>query len=86
MELGHLDKHSPTTQERKTQQGKNLYIFRLETIKNFILNGKFYPQMTTIKTFGLRTRSVPARLEAQVKLRARKIGRDKLTCPECSSL
>ena len=41
MELGHFDKHSSTTQERKTPQGKNFWFFRLETLKNFILNENF---------------------------------------------
>ena len=34
LELGHFDKHSPTTQERKAPQGKNIRFFRLETLKN----------------------------------------------------
>ena len=33
LELGHLDKHSLTTQERKAPQGKNLHFFCLETLK-----------------------------------------------------
>ena len=42
LELGHFDKHSPTTQERKAPQGKNLRFFRLETLKIFILSEKIY--------------------------------------------
>ena len=38
-----LDKHLPTTWERKTPQGKNLRLFRRKILKNFILNDKFYP-------------------------------------------
>ena len=37
MELGYFDKHSPTTQEIKVTQGKNLRFFCLETLKNCIL-------------------------------------------------
>ena len=40
---GHLDKHLPTTRERQVPQWKNLPFFRLETIKNYILNEKLYP-------------------------------------------
>ena len=47
--IGHFDKHSPTTRERKTPQGKNLRFFRLEPVKNCILNEKLYPQITTIR-------------------------------------
>ena len=36
-----FDKHSPTTRERKVPQGKNIRFFRLDTLKNFILNEKF---------------------------------------------
>ena len=42
-ELGHFDKHSPTTRERKAPQAKNLQVFPLETLKNLILNEKLYP-------------------------------------------
>ena len=38
MELGHVDKRSPTVRERKVPQGKNILFFRLETLKNLILN------------------------------------------------
>ena len=51
LELGHLHKDSPTTQERKVPQGKNHQFFCLETLKNCILSEKFYPQMTTIRAF-----------------------------------
>ena len=51
MELGNLQKDSPTTQERQTPQGKNHQFFCLETLKNCILNEEFYPQMTTIRAF-----------------------------------
>ena len=54
MELGHVAKHSPTTRERKASQGKDLRFFRLETLKNFVLNEKCYAQMTTIKIFFLQ--------------------------------
>ena len=40
--LGHLDKYSLTTQERKVLQGKKSTVFCIETLKNFILNEKFY--------------------------------------------
>ena len=46
MELGHLDKHSLTTQERKAPQGKNLQFFCLETLKSghfFLKLGQFFP-------------------------------------------
>ena len=36
-ELGHFDKHSSTTRERKVPQGKNIRAFRLETLKNVFL-------------------------------------------------
>ena len=58
LELGHFDKHSPTTQERKAPQGKNIRFFRLETLKNCILNenfthrwpqlGHFFPQIMAL--------------------------------------
>ena len=38
LELGHFDKQSSTTRERKALQGKNLRFFLLETLKNFTLN------------------------------------------------
>ena len=46
MELGHLDKHSLTTQERKAPQGKNLHFFCLETLKSghfFLKLVQFFP-------------------------------------------
>ena len=56
--IRHFDKHSPTTQERKAPQGKNLRFFRLETLKNCILNenfthrwpqsGHFFPQIRAL--------------------------------------
>ena len=51
MELRHFDKHSPAKRERKALQGKNFLLFRLETLTNFILNEKLFPQMTTIRAF-----------------------------------
>ena len=51
LEFWLFDEHSPTAQERKAPQGKNIRFFHLETLKNCILNGKYYPQMTTIRTF-----------------------------------
>ena len=57
MELGHSDKHSPIARERKSQ-GKNLRVFCLETLKNFILNDKFYQEMTTIRAFFLQIRAL----------------------------
>ena len=42
-ELGHFDKHSPTTWETKAPQGKIYGFFCQETLKNFILNEKFHP-------------------------------------------
>ena len=48
LELGHLDKHSTTTQEKKAPHGKNHGFFCLESLKNCILNEKSYPQMITI--------------------------------------
>ena len=47
LELGHFDKHSPTVQE-KSLAGKKYAFFCLETLKNFILNDKFYLKMTTV--------------------------------------
>ena len=58
LELGHFDKHSPTTGERKVPQWKNLRFFRLETLKNCILNETFYPLMTTIRAFFLHIRAL----------------------------
>ena len=43
MELGHLHKDSPTTQERKARQRKNHHFFCLETHKKGILNEKILP-------------------------------------------
>ena len=57
LEMGHFDKHSPKTRERKAPQVKNLRLFRWETLENFILNEKFYPQMTTIRAFFLQIRT-----------------------------
>ena len=52
-ELGHFDKHQPPTRERKGQHFSpgNYY-------KNFILNEKFYQQMTTIRAFFLQIRTL----------------------------
>ena len=41
--LGHFDKDSSTARARKDPQGKNIRFFRLETLKNCILNEEFYP-------------------------------------------
>ena len=67
-ELGHFDKHSRTTPERKARQGKNLRVFPLETLKNFILIEKLYPQMTTIRAFFLQL----GRFFSNFRKRARK--------------
>ena len=45
LELGHLVNNSPTTRERKAPQGENLWVFCPETLKNFIVNDKFYSYM-----------------------------------------
>ena len=37
----HFNKHSPTRQDRKAPQGKNLLFFCLETLKKCVLNEKF---------------------------------------------
>ena len=44
MELGHLDKHALTTQERKAPQGKNLQFFCLENSKI----RAFFPQIRAV--------------------------------------
>ena len=41
LELKHFNKHSHTIQERKAPPGKNLRFFRLESLKNSILNENF---------------------------------------------
>ena len=56
--LGHLDKHSPTTQEWKAPQGKIIWFFDWKLLKNFILNEKFYLLMTTIRTSFLQIRAL----------------------------
>ena len=56
--LGHFDKHSPTTRERKAPQGKNPQVFPLETLENFILSEKLYPLMTTFRAFFLQIRAL----------------------------
>ena len=38
LELGHFDKHSPTTWEKKARREKIFNFFCLETLKTFILN------------------------------------------------
>ena len=58
MKLGHFDKHSPIARERKAPQDQNLRVFCLETLKNFILNDKFYLKMTTIRAFFLQIRAL----------------------------
>ena len=58
LKLGHFDKHSPTTLERKAPRGKNISLFYLETLKNVILNEKFYPYITTIRAFFLQIRAL----------------------------
>ena len=51
MELGHFDKHSSTTQERKAPQAKSLPFFRPETL-NFThrwpQSGHFFPQISAL--------------------------------------
>ena len=37
---------------------KNISFFYLETLKNVILNKKFYPQITTIRAFFLQIRTL----------------------------
>ena len=44
-------KHLPTTTRKNGPAGKNSLFFCLETLKNCILNEKYYPQMTTIRAF-----------------------------------
>ena len=58
LENGHFDKHSPIARERKAPQGKNLRVFCLETLKNVILNDKFYLKMTIIREFFLQIRAL----------------------------
>ena len=58
MELGHFDKHLPIARERKAPQDQNHRVFCLETIKNFILNDKFYLKMTTIRAVFLQIRAL----------------------------
>ena len=58
MELGHFNKHAPIARERKAPQDKNLRVFCLGTLKNFILNDKFYLKMTTIRAFFLEIRAL----------------------------
>ena len=58
LELGHLDKHSPTTQEKKAPQGKDHQFFCQKTLNIFILNEKFYPKMITIRAFFLQIRAL----------------------------
>ena len=58
LELGHFDKHSPIARERKAPQCKNLRVFCLEILKNFILNDKFYLKMTTIRAFFLQIKAL----------------------------
>ena len=41
---------------KKGPAGKNLRDFPLETLKNFILNEKLYPSMTTIRAFFLQVK------------------------------
>ena len=38
--------------------GKNIRVFPLETLKNFILNEPFYPYMTSIRVFFLQIRKI----------------------------
>ena len=47
-----------TKKKKKTPQGKNSRFFHLETLKIFILNDKFYLQMTTIRAFFLQIRAL----------------------------
>ena len=47
LELGNFNKHSPTTQERKALQWKNIRFFRLENLKHFIVNDKSGFDLTT---------------------------------------
>ena len=51
LKLGQFDNDLPTTRTRKAPLGKNIPLFCLEALKNCILNGTFYPKMTTIKAF-----------------------------------
>ena len=66
MELGHFDKHSLVARERKAPQSKNRRVFCLETLKNFILNDKFYLKMTTIRAFFLQIRALFSSFQKKV--------------------
>ena len=44
------------TQEKEAPQGNILEIFLLNTLKNYILNGKFNPKMGTIRAFFFQNR------------------------------
>ena len=45
-------------EKERSRKDKNFRIFCLETLKKFILNEKFYPQMTTISAFFLQIRAL----------------------------
>ena len=47
-----------STRKKISAQGKNRRVFCLETLKNFILNDKFYLKMTTIRAFFLEIRAL----------------------------
>ena len=46
-----ISKNMLKTQEKEAPQGNILEIFLLNTVKNYILNGKFNPKMGTIRAF-----------------------------------
>ena len=56
VELGHFNKLSVKNTRLKSSLGNILEFFLLDTLKNYILKGKFNPKMDTIRTFFPKSR------------------------------
>ena len=51
VELVQFNKHFVKTKEKEAPQGNIFEFFLLDTLKNYILNGKFNPKIDTIRAF-----------------------------------
>ena len=57
-ELWHFEKHLIKNSKRKGQTGKNFRFFLLDKLTNGILNEKFNPKMTKVRTLFLKIRAL----------------------------
>ena len=62
-ELWHFEKHFIKNSRTKGQTGKNFRFFLLDKLRNCILNEKFNPKMTKIRTLFLKIRALSSNFQ-----------------------